>query len=280
MNNMKKTSEEWIAALFKEDMTDRQKYDKLCNLYFMVNNSGYCDSMASDLSSGNPSPQALWWEEVYDHRYAIERECERFKNLLEKYEGETDEEGLPHGKGIKYYLEGGRYEGEWSHGKRDGFGIEYVSDGTKRYEGTWKNDERCGYGVLIDYYNIRYEGFFENRPPHDQYSLCREKKIIITCPTGEVMEGPLDNGRYRFTFPNGDDILECEGFSFPTDMSRHRPLASGKGIYRYADGGILVGKWSFGKPNNDDCVYTYPDGRKEIWKHKFGELRERIPCDE
>lgn len=276
----KKTDDEWISALYTEGMTDQQKYDKLCTLFFMIHNSGYRDSMASDLSSGNPSSQALWWEEVCEHEYAIEKECERLQDRLECYEGETDEEGLPHGKGTKYHLDGSRYEGEWNHGKKDGFGIEYTTDGTKRYEGGWKNNNRCGYGVLFDIYtNIRYEGFFEDRSSHDQYSLSREKKIVITCPGGEVVEGPLDNGRYRFTYPNGD-ILECEEFLLPTQSSGPCPPALGKGIYRYADGGILVGRWAYGKPGNDDCVYTYPDGKKEIWKHKFGELRERIPFDE
>ena len=46
----KKTDAEWISALFTEDMTDRQKYNKLSNLFFMTNNSGYCDSMAGELT--------------------------------------------------------------------------------------------------------------------------------------------------------------------------------------------------------------------------------------
>ena len=52
-------------------------------------------SNVGELDSGNPSKQAIWWEEVCEHQFAIERECKRLKERLECYEGETDEEGRP-----------------------------------------------------------------------------------------------------------------------------------------------------------------------------------------
>lgn len=274
----KKTDAEWIAALFTEGMTDEQKYDKLSDLFFMTHNSGYCESMAGELASGNPSAQALWWKEVCEYKYAIEEECERLKKRLELYEGETDEEGRPNGKGTKYYLDGMRYEGEWKHGQKDGFGIRYCEDGSKNYEGTWENDQIYGYGVLIDYRNVRYEGFFEKKPPYGEYGLSLEKNSVVTFPGGEVVEGPIDGGRYRCTYPSGD-IFECERFSTPGRGSAY-PQAMGKGVYRFADGGMLCGRWDYGKHRDEDFEYTAPDGTKEIWRYMDDEVISKTPFQE
>ena len=42
------------------------------------------------------------------------------------------------GKGIMYWNNGGRYEGEYKNGNREGKGIMYYNDGD-RYEGDFKN---------------------------------------------------------------------------------------------------------------------------------------------
>ncbi len=273
----KKTDAEWISALFTEDMTDRQKYNKLSTLFFMTNNSGYCDSMAGELASGNPSAQALWWQEVCQYKYAIERECERLKECLEHYDGEIDEEGRPHGKGIKYYLDGSRYEGEWKHGKKDGFGTDYREDGIKSYEGFWEDDYRCGRGVLIDYRGIKFEGVYKKRPPYGEFGLSNEEFSVMTFPGGEVVEGPLENKKYRCTYPNGD-VFECDHFT----IGRGNPIprACYRGVYRYADGGTLSGRWDYGKHCDGDFEYTAPDGTKEIWSYKDNEVISKIPCQE
>ena len=78
-----------------------------------------------------------------------------------RYEGEVDEKNLPHGKGVFIYTNGGNYEGEFSHGVRDGYGVFSWSTGD-RYEGGWKNDKRHGEGVMT-YANGRVrKGRFEN----------------------------------------------------------------------------------------------------------------------
>ena len=38
------------------------------------------------------------------------------------YEGEWNDNGLPHGLGIKIWKDGTRYEGAWQNGKQNGFG--------------------------------------------------------------------------------------------------------------------------------------------------------------
>ena len=204
----------WLENLYSEGMTDNEKYDKISKLYSMIHNSVYCDSMAGELSTKSPSAQALWWKEVFEHRFIIEDECERLRKKIELYEGESDENGKPHGSGKKYFIFGNWYEGEWKHGKRDGFGIEYAPDGTKRYEGFWENDKHCGLGVLVDYRGLKYEGYFSDKPPYVEYDLSSVKPSKITFPSGEIIEGPLRNGKFRCTCPNGD-ILECKRFTTP-----------------------------------------------------------------
>ena len=58
--------------------------------------------------------------------------------------------GLREGKGIKYWNDGSRYEGDWKNDKREGKGIFYWKNGDI-YEGDWKNDKIYGKGIY--YYN-------------------------------------------------------------------------------------------------------------------------------
>jgi len=45
------------------------------------------------------------------------------------------------GKGIFFFSDGDKYEGEWNNDLREGKGTMLKADGTK-YEGDWKNDEQ------------------------------------------------------------------------------------------------------------------------------------------
>ena len=48
---------------------------------------------------------------------------------------------MQEGKGIYYYNDGDRYEGDFKNGKREGKGIEYYNNGD-RYEGDWKKGKK------------------------------------------------------------------------------------------------------------------------------------------
>ena len=50
------------------------------------------------------------------------------------------------GRGILYFADGGRYEGDFVDGKMQGRGLRVWSNGT-RYEGEWRNDMANGYGT-------------------------------------------------------------------------------------------------------------------------------------
>merc|ERR1712038_2179112 len=79
----------------------------------------------------------------------------------EKYDGDVDDDQLPHGKGKKVYASGAIYEGEWEHGLRHGTGTLYTSNGN-RYEGDWKKDEMHGKGILTYVFGDYHEGGFEH----------------------------------------------------------------------------------------------------------------------
>ena len=52
------------------------------------------------------------------------------------------------GKGIHYYNNGSRYEGDFRNGKKEGKG-KYIYNNGDRYEGDWKNDIKEGKGILL-----------------------------------------------------------------------------------------------------------------------------------
>lgn len=54
------------------------------------------------------------------------------------YEGETNENGDPHGEGTYKYLSGITYEGEWEDGEKHGRGKQTWHDGSVWHDGEWK----------------------------------------------------------------------------------------------------------------------------------------------
>ena len=66
------------------------------------------------------------------------------------------------GKGIYFYSQGGKYEGDFMSGLMDGYGIQKCEDGSK-YEGNWKKDKKEGEGTY-HYANNGgvYKGAFKN----------------------------------------------------------------------------------------------------------------------
>lgn len=264
-----KTDEQFLAELYTEGMSNQEKFEKASRLYNMLHHLDYCNSMAYELSTENPSAQALWWAEISKHSYAIEEECKRLQKLIEVYTGDVDEAGNPHGYGIKHYTTGNRYEGNWVHGKREGFGIEYADDGRKAYEGNWKNSQEYGTGILIDYRGVKYEGTF-GEYPHKKYTLCKKAWYRITYPGGEIVEGKDADGNDTCTYPNGD-VFICEDFT-EAGIGGTKPLAYGTGTYKYADGSVLKGRWRRNEYCDGEFEYTSPDGTKEIWKYQNNEV--------
>jgi hypothetical protein len=64
------------------------------------------------------------------------------------FEGQTNSEGLKHGKGVCKYIDGSVYDGTWVEGRREGEGEFRLKDGTT-YKGEWANDMKHGNGKII-----------------------------------------------------------------------------------------------------------------------------------
>ena len=137
----------------------------------------------------------------------------------DRYEGETNEDGEPHGQGNRYYAVGDRYEGQWKDGKEHGSGVmEYTSG--YRYEGQWKDGKRHGQGVYTFADGDRYEG-----PWKDDKHLGREPaKAVPMCSDFDV--GSRRCGERA--------VSKCESRGCRRYMcSRHRNYSGGKRICNF-----------------------------------------------
>jgi len=123
------------------------------------------------------------------------------------YAGEwTSDMRQMHGRGI-YTNAAGRYEGEYSYGKRHGRGVFVESTGA-RYDGEHVHGHKCGQGTVIMAGQLRgheYRGEFRNGAPHGRGSFKWPDGSVFTgqhersCPTqGVLVEA---NGRqYDVTY--------------------------------------------------------------------------------
>ena len=66
--------------------------------------------------------------------------------------------GNNHAYGKLSYIDGGNYEGDWHHGRKEGHGIQTYANGDK-YEGFYKDGKRHGPGIIQEkgkQYKVNY----------------------------------------------------------------------------------------------------------------------------
>lgn len=112
-------------------------------------------------------------------------------------------DGRRHGRGVRVWSNGNRYEGEWEGDKMVGFGVfeGEVSDVHQRYEGAFANGHREGRGIC-HYGNTALKPFvcgIGNR--HDGRAMCKYEgewwldvyhgKGVYTCADGRVYNGQV-----------------------------------------------------------------------------------------
>jgi hypothetical protein len=78
-----------------------------------------------------------------------------------EYEGEMNEDRLPHGAGVMNYADGRIYQGSWKNGQWHGQGRATFSNGDM-FEGTYFEDQRDGQGVYKWSDGRVYKGGFMN----------------------------------------------------------------------------------------------------------------------
>ena len=97
----------------------------------------------------------------------------------DKYIGETSLfTNKRNGKGIMYYIDGSKYEGEWKDDKKNGKGILTNINGEK-YDGEWENGRKNGKGTMIYKDGSQYEGDWKDDKKHGEgiYTTLEEGKI-------------------------------------------------------------------------------------------------------
>ncbi|AGO84853.2 Morn repeat domain containing protein [Pandoravirus salinus] len=138
-----------------------------------------------------------------------------------RYEGERDEGGRKHGRGVMIYASGAIYEGAWRIGKRHGRGVMIYDDGD-RYEGDWCDDMRGGHGTF-------------------------------TWSSGQVYEGSYQQG-----WRHGPGVVQCaNGDTF--DRFYHEGKRRGRGTVSFVDGSrlsSLCDDWT----HTNDAVVTHRAG--------------------
>lgn len=107
--------------------------------------------------------------------------------------------GLPSGQGIIEWSNGNRFEGQLSHGSKQGQGL-FISPGSFRYEGEWAGDLQNGRGITIFETGDVYEGEMKNGNFHGQGTYTSKDG---TRYTGQWQNG-VKEGQGRLTFPDGD----------------------------------------------------------------------------
>ena len=108
------------------------------------------------------------------------------------------------GKGIFYYNNGAKYEGEYKNDLRNGKGIFYYKEG-HIYDGEWENDKKHGRGILYINSGEIYEGEFKEGL-FDGFG-------IFNYSGGEKYIGEFkDNKRngYGMKFSNNNSVAFCK----------------------------------------------------------------------
>ena len=160
----------------------------------------------------------------------------------DRYEGQFMK-GVPYGRGKYTYSDGGYYRGEYlalldyyehgvkfpnANGKRHGKGVRVWASGNK-YEGDWADDKPHGKGVFTWSSGDKYVGqFLLGRK--EGFGLCTfgdEDGSPYTCPMGV---DHTNRGR------DGSRMCSYEG-CFQNDFR------SGKGVFKCANGTQYVGEW-------------------------------------
>ena len=157
-------------------------------------------------------------------------------------------------KGIMYYKNGSKYEGQWKNDKKHGRGV-FISQNYNnpkligiKYEGEFNNDKIEGYGVGKYTSGDKYEGEWKNNKQYGRGVLIYKEggKYI-----GEWKNGKL-NGNGIYYLKNGERF---EG-NFIDDKY------NGYGKYYYNDGEFLEGIFKNDLPSGS-CILHKIDGTVE-----------------
>lgn len=183
------------------------------------------------------------------------------------------------------------YWGNWKEGKRDGFGVLKMIDGSAIYKGNWTNDKKNGFGSYYwksgDVYEgnwvadmqsgqctynwsngDRFVGTFKDDKITENGTITR-KAIQKLCISGNCYNGfgkfGYANAVYEGYFKNGKregkgKTISWDGEIYEGDYEND--LEHGKGKCTYSDGTVYDGDWVSGKRTGKG-IYVWGKGKWE-----------------
>ena len=153
--------------------------------------------------------------------------------VVETFEGEKSEAGLPHGAGKATFKNGNVYEGSWKEGYMHGAGTFVWSDGVQ-FKGDFVMNEIEGAGTFVWPNGDVYLGDLKKGQRHGKGKMLLKEEG--TCYDGEWLEGKK-HGYGKLSYDESSYYLgEWE------DDLKH-----GQGIMCYATGNVYKGLWSKGR---------------------------------
>lgn len=140
------------------------------------------------------------------------------------YAGPTDADGRAHGRGVKTFAAGDRYEGDYVHGQKHGRGAYHSADGTV-YEGHFRRDKRHGAGAVRFANGNFFEGHYVDG-------------VIEGRGTKRVRGGGCYVGDFRAGKPDGaGEHVAADGSTYAGAFSKG--ARAGKGSLAFANGDVV-----------------------------------------
>jgi hypothetical protein len=209
-----------------------------------------------------------------------------YRQKCERYEGQVDQQGKPHGTGRLYHLRNGSdYIGDFKHGVPDGKGVKTYPNGAM-YVGAFKNGFRSGHGIhsvegeysydgewlggyyhgLGTYTSLGYkytgqwvknerEGMGESWESGDHYiggfkkNQYHDKNGVLKRQNGDLFEGTFQDGAFRkgkVYYTDGSEFEGNYGDSGPVDGDLTWPKNTF--AISYFEDATFEGKFNEGRP--------------------------------
>ena len=220
---------------------------------------------------------------------------------LVSYDGERNEMGEPHGRGISIDTDGDRWEGEFRNGYPDGKGVCEHTNGDRYegyevqgkrhgqgkytwgsgpdkgavYEGGWQDSLMHGYGIVyypkenVDFYK-RFEGNFQNGMRHGRgtWFYTDGNPMNFVSVEGDSIEGKMIDCNAKIIWKNpGRRYIGQVKKPDPNSG----PLIDGAGTYISEDGTRVNGVFKYNPDTyRIDLIHATTPGDKERWYKMWG----------
>ena len=187
----------------------------------------------------------FYYEGEYNKEGIINGKGTKIINDKLIYKGEFID-GEYNGKGL-LIKNGASIFGNWTKGICNGK-VVYKKEGEFEYKGNFENNKKNGYGIESYSDGSKYEGNFVNNK--------KSGKGVYKFPNGEMYEGNFENDLYNGV---GKYIWSLDGRKYEGEFKNG--IINGKGSFTYDDGSVYHGYFENGEKNGEGYI-VFPDGKK------------------